>query len=240
MKRFLLGAAGLAALGMTSPVFAADLAAKYTKAPALVAPIYNWTGFYVGGHIGVAVNGGISGTGVGINNSDGGRFLGGAQIGADYQFANNAVLGIQAQYSWLDSNIGVDLPVGAGFTYINNQRALGSVTGRLGYSFGSVLIYGKGGYAYSDGRDSVTSAGLPVAFSFDHGRRNGFTVGAGLEYMFTQNWSGLAEYQYYDFGHRTFVTPAPLAGTGFNNNEHTFKVGLNYRFGWAGPVVARY
>jgi outer membrane immunogenic protein len=239
MKRILLSSVCLVVLSMSTQVSAADLAAKpYTKAPAL-APIYNWTGFYVGGHIGGSIHSGLSSPGVG--DSSEGRFLGGAQIGADYQFAPNLVVGIQGQYSWLDnSGNAVSFP-GTDFIYTNSVRALGSVTGRFGYSFGPGLLYAKGGYAYSDNRDSVTLLGAPVAVAFDHGHRDGFTVGAGLEYMFTQNWAGFAEYQYYDFGHSAFVAPAPLAAFGdFNNNEHTVKVGLNYRFGLGGPFVARY
>jgi outer membrane immunogenic protein len=58
--------------------------------------------------------------------------------------------------------------------------------------------------------------------------------------MFTQNWSGKVEYQYYDFGKTTFVTPVALAGQSSRNDEHTVKAGLNYRFNWGGPVVAKY
>ncbi len=93
MKKILLGTVALIALG-TASAFAADLPARtYTKAPAYVpAPIYNWTGFYIGGHVGGAFAGNSS-----FGNNDG-RFLGGVQVGADYQFAPNWVLGIEGQY----------------------------------------------------------------------------------------------------------------------------------------------
>src|SRR6478609_7524252 len=82
MKKLLLGTVALVALGATVPALAADLAARpYTKAPAYAAPIYNWTGFYVGGHIGGAFGGNNSFAGVSTNND--GRFLGGVQVGAD-------------------------------------------------------------------------------------------------------------------------------------------------------------
>src|SRR3982074_1407208 len=99
MKKFLLGTVALVALAATVPALAADLAAPPSpKAPAYAAPIYNWTGFYIGGHVGGAFAGDNSLTG---NN---GRFLGGVQGGFDYQFAPSWVLGIEAQYSWLGSN----------------------------------------------------------------------------------------------------------------------------------------
>jgi outer membrane immunogenic protein len=236
MKKFLLATVALVALGATVPALAADLPARtYTKAPAYAAPIYNWTGFYVGGHIGGAFSGNSSLTG-----SDG-RFLGGIQGGADYQFANNWVLGIEAQYSWLsNNNNGVLFP---GNVLVNaNNNQFGSVTGRLGYSFGPTLLYAKGGYAFKDSDNtSVSIAGVPQFFTVDGNHRDGYTVGAGLEYMFAPNWSAKIEYQYYNFGSGTFTTgPFGLAGARFRDDENSVKAGVNYRFNWAGLVAPRY
>src|SRR6202163_1241636 len=213
MKKFLLGTVALAALGAAAPAMAADLAARpYTKAPAYAAPIYNWTGFYIGGHVGGAFAGDNSLTG---NN---GRFLGGVQGGFDYQFAQSWVFGVEAQYSWLsnNNNNGVVFPGGVLVTSKNDQ--LGSVTGRLGYTWGPALLYVKGGYAYSDYNQSLTFLGAPVAFALNSNHHDGSTVGAGLEYMFAQNWSGKIEYQYYNFGNTSFVTPVVLSAFGNNRN----------------------
>jgi outer membrane immunogenic protein len=234
MKRFLLGAAAIVAFA--APAFAADMPARtYSKAPDYTAPqvVYNWTGFYVGGHVGGAFAGNNS-----LLGSDG-RFLGGVQGGFDYQFAPNWVVGAEAQYSWLSSNNnGVAFPGGVLVTAKNDQ--LGSVTGRLGYTWGPALLYGKGGYAWRDASNiGVTVGGGAVPFATDGNRKDGFTVGAGLEYMFAPNWSAKAEYQYYNFGNTTF-TGGPIAGTRFRDDEHTVKAGINYRFGWGGPVAARY
>jgi len=100
----------------------------------------------------------------------------------------------------------------------------------------------KGGYAFSDnGETLVNGGGVPVAFAFDSGHSNGYTVGAGLEYLFTQNWSAKVEYQYYNFGNSSFTAPVALAPFGsFRTDDHVVKVGLNYRFNWGAPVVARY
>jgi outer membrane immunogenic protein len=90
----------------------------------------------------------------------------------------------------------------------------------------------------------LTLGGVPQAFALNSSHHDGYTVGAGLEYMFAQNWSAKAEYQYYNFGRTQFVTPVDLAPFGsFRNDEHTVKVGLNYRFNFGnfgGPVVGRY
>src|SRR2546421_584938 len=164
MKKLLLGTVALVALG-AAPALAADLAARpYTKAPAYAAPIYNWTGFYVGGHIGGAFGGNNNFAGFGGNND--GRFLGGVQVGGDYQFAPNWVLGVEGQYSWLgNNNNSVLFP--NGYLYTNDQRGIGSITCRIGYTWGPALLYAKGGYAYSGNRETVALVGCPQAFAFD-------------------------------------------------------------------------
>jgi outer membrane immunogenic protein len=237
MKKFLLGSAAL--IAFAAPALAADLPARpYTKAPVYTAPaaVYNWTGFYIGGHVGGAFAGNNS-----LQGSDG-RFLGGVQGGFDYQFATNWVLGAEAQYSWLanNNNSGVLFPGGTLVT--GNSDQLGSVTGRLGYTWGPALLYAKGGYAWRDRNNiGVSTGGVPVAFTTDGSHKDGYTVGAGLEYMFAPSWSAKVEYQYYNFGSTTFTGgPAPIIGTRFRDDEQTVKAGINYRFGWGGPVVAKY
>jgi outer membrane immunogenic protein len=237
MKRLLISAAAI--IAFAAPAAAADIQARpYKKAPAYTAPeaIYNWTGFYIGGHLGGAFAG---------NNSlegNGGRFLGGVQGGFDYQFTPNWVVGAEVQYSWLanNNNNGVLFPGGVAVTEKNNQ--LGSVTGRAGYTWGPALLYAKGGYAFRDNNNiGVTVGGVPVAFTTNGKHQDGYTVGAGLEYLFAPNWSAKAEYQYYNFGSTTFTTgPAAIVGTRFRDDEHTVKAGINYRFGWGGPVATRY
>jgi outer membrane immunogenic protein len=236
MKKLLLGAA--TCIVFAAPAFAADLPARtYTKAPAYTAPeaVYNWTGFYIGGHIGGAFGGNSS-----LEGSSG-QFLGGVQGGADYQFATNWVIGAEAQYSWLANNNGnATFPLGTVVT--GNSKELGSVTGRIGYTWGPALLYAKGGFAWRDGVSvGANSGGVPVLFTTDGNHRDGYTVGAGFEYMFAPNWSAKLEYQYYNFGSTTFTSgPADIIGARFRDDEHTVKLGVNYRFGWGGPVAARY
>jgi outer membrane immunogenic protein len=235
MKKSLFTTVAVVALGATVPALAADLGAapRYTKAPAYVAPIYNWTGFYIGGHLG----GGFAGDNSIVGSS---RFLGGIQGGADYQFAPNWVAGIEVQYSWASNSNG-SLLLPANTLVSSNSDQLGSVTGRLGYAFGPALLYAKGGYAWKDGDHLIaTRGGVPVAFTTSGNQRDGYTVGTGLEYMFAPNWSAKVEYMYYNFGSTTFVTPVDLAGVRFNDDEHVVKAGVNYRFNWGGPVAGRY
>src|ERR1700712_2840572 len=236
MKKLLLGPAAF--IAFAAPAMAADMPARtYTKAPVYTAPelVYNWTGFYIGGHVGGAFAGNNSLAGTG------GRFLGGVQGGFDYQFAPNWVLGVEAQYSWLahTNNAGA-FPGNALVTSNNNQ--LGSVTGRLGYTWGPALLYAKGGYAWRDNPNiGVTVGGAPATLTTDANHKDGYTVGGGLEYLFAPNWSAKAEYQYYNFGTPTFTGgPPAVVGARFRDDEHTVKVGINYRFGWGGPVAPRY
>lgn len=227
MKKLLGSVAAL--LTIVTAAHGADLP---VKAPMMrqVAPITTWTGFYLGAHIGGAFrdNGGTLG---GSNN---GSFMGGGQIGADYQFMspglNNWVIGFEANYSALAGNNGsVALP--GGFTFEDRTRGLFSATGRLGYAWGPALLYGKGGYAYRDSRTSLTGPGA-VAISSTGNSRNGYTVGGGLEYMFMPSWSAKLEYQYYRFDSTTFTAPPVLVAAGSTRDEeHTIKLGLNYRFG---------
>ena len=100
----------------------------------------------------------------------------------------------------------------------------------------------KGGYAWADSRFTNGFGGSDGVFSDSRGGRDGYTVGGGLEYLFTQNWSGKIEYQFYDFGTRTalFTDATGFTDVRFRNDEHTIKVGLNYRFNWGAPGAARY
>ena len=118
---------------------------------------------------------------------------------------------------------------------------LGSITGRVGYTWGPGLLYVKGGYAYSDNNENATLGGVPIAFATSDDHRNGYTIAAGVEYMFAPNWSAKAEYQYYNFGSANFTAPAALVPTGnFTTDDHVVKAGVDYRFNWANPVVGRY
>jgi outer membrane immunogenic protein len=239
--KFVLAAAAIAALATTSAA-AADLPARpYTKAPAYVAPVYNWTGFYAGVHLGAAFGGDDGYTSQNtalVGSSRDAAFLGGGQIGADYQFAPNWVIGIEGQISGLSNN-------GRRFNDFRDELRdqsdwLASVTGRLGYTWGPGLIYAKGGVAFRDNGGVAATAGfLPVVTDRES---VGYTIGGGLEYMFAPAWSAKIEYQYYNFGtpNVVYTTTAGPWALSYKDDLHTVKVGLNYHFNWDHPVVAKY
>jgi outer membrane immunogenic protein len=248
----LFAIAAIAVLGAAAPALGADYApGPYTRPPVYAAPpvypappvyagpLFSWTGFYIGGHVGGAVGGNSNFGGLALSG-DSARLLVGLQAGADWQFASNWVAGVEAQYSWLGGNT-VSAVLPAGLVYNTNQRAIASLTGRIGYAWGPSLVYVKGGFAYSDYTDILTLGGAPTPFGLDTTHSSGYTLGVGAEYMFAPCWSAKVEYQYYNFGSSRFVAPAVLAQFGsFTNDDHSFKVGVNYHFNWGGPVAPSY
>ena len=173
MKKFLLGTAGLIALGMAAPASAADLAARpYTKAPPpMVAPIYDWTGFYIGANGGWGqsrncwdlVNVVVLGTfDEGCSSRSGG--LAGGQIGYRWQ-ASQWVFGVEAQGDWADlSHTRVSLLDPTLSTRIKTD-GIGLFTGQIGYAWNAALLYVKGGAAVTSNRASIldTLTGIELA-----------------------------------------------------------------------------
>jgi outer membrane immunogenic protein len=229
--------AGLAVLASMTGAMAADLPraapVPYTKAPVAVA--YNWTGFYVGvmGGYGWSQNVHSGAVVVSTNDIKGG-FAGGT-VGYNWQAPGSQfVFGVEADAAW--SGLKYQEPFIFGTTLEDKIRAFGSVTGRLGFAADAALIYVKGGYAWADNRLAILAGGTTL---FSESRfHSGWTVGGGIEYGFTPNWSAKAEYMYASYRDATYLTAFAAPGVAFGFDVHTTKVGVNYRFG--GPIVARY
>jgi outer membrane immunogenic protein len=249
MKKILLTTIGLAALGM-APAIAADLPARaYTKAPAAVAPIYNWTGFFVGAEGGggwgkddwnLPLAGGIHAAGTSISGA-----TAGGVIGYNWQMPSNVVLGIEGNLDWADLKATSTCISNTTLNCRSKLDAMYTVTGRLGYAFSSVLLYVKGGGAWTTDKSNVFVAATGTLLESASTTRDGWTVGAGLEYMFLPNWSAKVEYDYYDFGNKTtaLVTPAGATLDTINSKltVNTVKAGINYHFNLGGgPLVAKY
>jgi outer membrane immunogenic protein len=213
---------------------AADLpvAPMTPTAPVVYAPqTYNWSGFYLGGHIGGAYSGSswsdpITGTGNDDFSSWG--FLGGAQVGANMQF-NRLVLGVEGDFSWTNAkNSGRD-SIGEALT--TSPQWTSTVTGRIGAAFNRLLVYGKGGLALAQDQSTLTD--LAGNTATDSVLRTGWTVGAGLEYALDDNWSAKIEYDYLGFGSQTmnFTTPLESVNSSTSLNVQEIKAGINFRFG---------
>jgi outer membrane immunogenic protein len=250
VKKVLLATVGFAALGM-APAFGADLAARtYTKAPAM-APVYNWTGFYIGLNAGGASShncwdltafGPASGSPLSEGCHDATGAVVGGQIGYRWQAAS-WVFGVEAQGDWADlkgSNTSSPAVLGP---LVNQTKidAIGLFTGQVGYTWNNVLGYVKGGAAVTHDK---YNGSLPVIGTLDQANetRWGGAVGAGLEVGFAPGWSVGVEYDHLFMG-RNDVAFAPgafiLSRTdSIKQDVDMGTVRVNYRFG--GPIVAKY
>ena len=244
MKKFLLTGVALAALAC-GPALAADLPARRAmpvKAPEPVSYGYNWSGFYIGAHAG----GGWSercftfaGASDGCHDADG--WLGGGQVGFNVQ-SGQWVFGVEFSGSWADISGDHAALLTPADRYRSELNTLLLFTGRVGMSFDRLLLYVTGGGAWA--RDKFDYAAAGVGTSSTKQSRTGWTVGAGLEYGLSPNWSIAAQYNYVNFGDKdvTFgggVAPFPFTDK-VEQDIHLATVRLNYRFGVGGPLVARY
>lgn len=231
MKSFLMGTVALAAIGLALPASAADLAARpYTKAPAPVpVQVYNWTGFYIGGFGGYGWTGDVTSGAGGLDMTGG---FGGGTIGYNWQ-NNNVVFGIEVDAAGGDISASAGVP---GVLWAKSQiNAFGTVRGRLGVTPSpSSLLYVTGGYAWANNKLSVDLGNGVISDSRTH---SGWTVGAGLEYMFAPNWSAKVEYLYADLSGQDYFNGAVSSGS---TSLNSVKAGINYHFNWGGPVVAKY
>jgi len=218
MKRVLLTTVGLVALSV-APALAADLPARtYTKAPAAVAPLPTWAGFYVG-----AV-GGYAKENADFAGMKGG-FAGGT-LGYNWQ-AGTLVYGLEADAVWADINATAGFP--GLLTATAKIQDMGTVRGRIGVAFDQILLYGTGGYAWADTKISATA--LNAITLSDSKVLSGWTVGAGAEAMFAPHWSLKGEYLYRSFQGETFFPTLVRGGVPTGTlNVHSFQVGVNYHF----------
>jgi outer membrane immunogenic protein len=248
MKELLLAGMAAAIALAAGAAHGADLPRKPVyKAPppvAAPAPLFTWTGCYIGGHIGggwgrkdwsvdssdllssvaspapstfglAALEGGP----IDLGSQKIGGFLGGAQVGCDYQFWSHLMVGFQADISWAslkNSFINTStfpgqggfccIPLTETFTASTTVDRFGTITGRLGYSFDRALFYMKGGAAWIHDRYVITDILTNATNNFGSLLGNasltrwGWTVGAGLEYALIPNLSAFIEYDYLDFG----------------------------------------
>lgn len=239
------------------------------KAPLLkaAAPVaYTWTGCYIGGNVGggwarteQSQIGKVGGPSIvppnDFGTSEDSSIIGGGQIGCDYQFGGNWVVGAQGMFDFgkIESSHVVPtafpgFPVGS-FNSVNKTKSLMTATARLGYLFApQALAYVKGGGAWAR-VDHIFNGTIPTPFLSESATgvdRQGWTVGGGIEWMFAQGWSVFGEYNYMDFGRDniSFVAgPATVGAPDVVRTRLTVQqalVGVNYKLNWAGPVVARY
>jgi outer membrane immunogenic protein len=210
MKRLALG---LLLASVACAAGAADVSAPrapYTKAPMMSAAT-NWSGFYIGAMSGYAAE--ATSDPLAIK----GGFAGGT-LGYNWQFGT-IVAGLEIDGAWADVS---QTATAAGITASDKLQALSTIRGRVGVAFDQVLLYGTGGFALADEKVSVTALGITVS---DSQTRTGWTMGAGLEWMFVPRWSLKAEYLYRRFDSTT-VLSIPTGSLALNSGQF----GINYHF----------
>lgn len=233
MKRILLSATALAALAMPSIGSAADLprAMPPAQVPAMV-PVYNWTGFYLGGNVGYAwrstdITGNFAGASWGVTND---RFMLGGQMGYNWQ-VGHFVFGVEGDFDWANGTKTTPVVV----TGIGNLQGVvdgnwvATLAARLGYAVDRWLIYTKLGGGWTRTETSLRSATLGVLATNDK-TNSGWLVGLGLEYAFAQNWTAKIEYNYLGLSDTTVRLPVAANFVTVSHDLQTLKVGANYKF----------
>jgi outer membrane immunogenic protein len=256
MRKCVVGSLAAIALAMTGPAQAADMP---VKAVATQAPVFSWTGWYVGTNVGygwgrdsqdpfcITPAGVLGGTGCTIlpeNNLSPQGWLGGGQFGFNYQ-AGVWVLGLEAdiQAAKIEDSTslaGTFPTVGGGTaaaTLLASQSIdwFGTVRGRVGWTFDRALIYATGGLIY--GRVTASQNvvfGPTIQYPSSASATNtGWTAGGGIEYAFHPKWTGRIEGLYYDLGSLTSSFLLPITGftRGANYEFSGFlvRIGANYR-----------
>jgi outer membrane immunogenic protein len=274
MKKILLGSVATGALVAAGSASAADLGPRPAyKAPPMVAPVpaFSWTGCFVGAHGGwgwskkdvterLTFSTSAARSRSGTIDTSGAIF--GGQIGCDYQFASNFVIGIQGDFAGAtlkSDTVKNFIDIGSTTNNLHVQTDwLSSVTGRVGITgwIPRTMLYARGGGAWIRERwdfllqdFSVGGLGGSGNHSFSQ-TRSGWTIGGGIEYAIAPNWSIFAEFNFYDFGTKRAHLPS-TSGLNFTRafdidakqRLEAVRVGVNYRFNWGkgkAPVVAKY
>ncbi len=205
MKKILLSSVAL--LGLATGAVAADLPSRRAPAPIIAAaPLFTWTGFYVGVNAGFGwSNDDFDSVDLADEDDDGG-FVGGAQVGYNYQIGS-FVVGLEGDIQYADFGSEGAFVVD-GTTYdLDRSDWFGTVRARAGVAFDRALIYATGGFAFADDA-------------------NGWTVGGGVEYAFTNNLSAKIEGLYVNLDNDD-----DFPGFDGETDFGVVRAGLNFRFG---------
>lgn len=256
MKNLLRLSAAATALALSGAVaLAADLPSRtYTPPAEPLPPVFTWTGFYVGVNAGYgfsdsgnaryqgdalyldAVGAGLAPGSLSLKSEG---FLGGAQVGYNYQFGS-VVVGLEADIQYTDmSDTGTSFATDSFAEGKKELEWFGTVRARLGFAaMDRLLIFATGGLIYGDTKlthSIFDTTGALFAVGSKSDTQAGWTVGGGLEYAFTNNLTAKAEYLYYDFGDTTAIAPSVIDPSSVavlkaKNRGSIVRVGVNYKF----------
>jgi Opacity protein and related surface antigens len=209
MIKKMLTASVASILLSSGAALAADAVYEAPEAPPVAETpvVFSWAGPYFGLHGGYGW-GDADIDGFGSGGFDGARF--GAFAGYNWDLGSSIIVGVEGNldYDWNDDSIG-----GADFeTGVN-----GGIRGRVGYAMDRALIYAAGGW-------TATDASLDTGAGEESEVMHGWTIGAGVDYAFTDNMFGRLEYRYNDYG------DSDIGGTNVDFSQHVINVGLGVKF----------
>jgi high affinity Mn2+ porin len=261
-----LGCVAAACLATVTWCHAADMSvvnAMPLKAPPL-SQSYDWSGFYVGGHLGYAAGNsdwtanptqaGLPATSGSLNVFlpldsffESGSFFAGVQTGYNYMLSNRVVIGVEADASFpafpdvngfsTSGSTNFNSPVIGPASLSETVLSFGTVRGRIGYAPGSWLFYATGGFAWTYDRQTLTqtASGSSEAPLL---WRFGWAAGAGVEVPVAPNWTARAEYLW--TGYPTTSVDYPFLGQRISSDFslQELRLGLNYHFGQAPSSAA--
>lgn len=237
-----MAAAAAAGLGLAPAAWAADLpapmAATTAAAAPMAAPAPTWTSCYIGGNVGGGTSHNTTNdetpphTPYGTLNST--AFVGGGQIGCDYQFAPHWVVGLQGLFdgSGFSASTTPTDPSNPLYpaTLSGKIPWFATATARLGYlATPDLLLYAKGGFAWDHTDAKLTYAGTTIdSVGFE---QTGWTAGGGVEWRFSPSWSAFAEYDYMGFGTKTVDFPNSNNKGDVHQDTQVGLIGINFHFG---------
>lgn len=226
MKSLLLASVALVATASATTVFAADLIIEEPAAPIVEVSTMDWAGPYIGVHAGFGsgtVNWDFTGAPDSGDEYDIDGWLVGVQAGYNWQMDGGFVLGVEGDLSW--SNIGGE---DENFPDDEVTRSIdwtGSIRGRAGVAFDSILLYGTAGLAFASSSADVFEDSFGGSDSATH---LGWTAGIGAEVLVTEDVSLRGEYRYTNYGEEDYDFGGIPITTSFDT--HTVTVGLNFHF----------
>lgn len=235
MNRLFLSAAALGLSLTVTGAFAADMRAPVTKAPAAVAPapVFDWSGFYAGGHAGwVWFKDDFDIGGVDFSDTlKGDGFVGGILAGYNWQLASQWVVGIEGDGGWASAESSRQFGFGGPGDLKAEMEHDAHLRLRLGYAAGRTLWFIAGGAAWAEFAQPTIFFGSPKE------TLTGWTIGAGVEHAYTDNLVLRLEYLYSDYGRERFdYTPA---GGGVIEGEfrtRTVRAAAVWRFATGGKA----
>ena len=243
---------GVVLLALVRSTVAADLSSVLAmKAPPAPVPAaYDWSGFYLGGHLGYAW-GNSNWTTPGISGSldlfqpfdafaETGSYFGGLQVGYDTMLANRFVIGVETDASFPSFPNLAGISIGGTSTfsspaigpesYSETMLSFGAVRGRIGYAPGNWLFYATGGVTWTYDRLTLTQLASGTTES-PFLWRLGWVAGIGVEVSVAPHWTANLEYLFTDYSNNSVTFPAAMQRFDSSFSLQELRAGLNYRFG---------